>query len=417
MLDSFRFPAYRWLWFSNLAGSAGRWALVLVLSAQLLELTHSSFWVGLGLFLTQGPVVLAAPYSGVLADRFDRRLLNVVSAAFAAATTSTFALLTWMGLASLPAMLVLSLLFGLAFVFQMTLRSTLVPSLVPAQKLLNAVSLFQVGTQGAQFLGPALATWMLVVGGHAGAWGLCALLYGISALLSAFVGESRGGQAPGAQRSRLRDSLAYLRARPLAWTAILAVAIHCSLTMAYQGMLPMFASMDLGANGSGYGLLLTTIGLGAVAGSLGLARLADPRHRSALFALSLLGSGACLTAMAAAGSLELAMLMGFFVGSTQAMFMSMTLALIQGSVDNQFRGRATSFYQMITLTPMALFGWGMGGLADVTEPRPLMEVSGVLFLLVMAAYAVRSPWLRRLFVPAGWRVSGIGAEVPEAVRP
>jgi hypothetical protein len=87
MLTSFQFPAYRWLWFSNLAGSSGRWAMVLVLSAQLLQLTHSSFWVGLGLFLTQGPVVLAAPYSGAMADRFDRRLLNVISAAAAAATT------------------------------------------------------------------------------------------------------------------------------------------------------------------------------------------------------------------------------------------------------------------------------------------------------------------------------------------
>jgi MFS family permease len=416
MLASFHFPAYRWLWFSNLAGSAGRWALVLVLSAQLLQLTHSSFWVGLGLFLTQGPVVLAAPYSGVMADRFDRRLLNVVSAAVSSATTATFAVLTWAGLASLPAMLVLSLLFGLSFVFQMTLRSTLVPSLVPPQKLLNAVSMFQVGTQGAQFLGPALATPLLVTGGPASAWSLCALLYGTSAVLSAYVGESRGGQPPGAERSRLRDSLAYLRARPLAWTAILAVALHCALTMAYQGMLPMFVSMDLGADGSGYGALLTAIGLGAVLGSLALARLGDPRHRSALFVFSLVGSGACLTAMGAAWSLEMAVVLGFFVGGTQAMFMSMTLALIQGSVDNQFRGRATSFYQMITLAPMAIFGWGMGGLADITEPRPVMEVSGVLFLLAMAAYALWSSWLRRLFAPAGWKVAPIAVEAPDALR-
>jgi uncharacterized membrane protein YfcA len=97
------------------------------------------------------------------------------------------------------------------------------------------------------------------------------------------------------------------------------------------------------------------------------------------------------------------------------MFMSMTLALIQGSVDNQFRGRATSFYQMITLAPMAIFGWGMGGLADITEPRPLMEVSGVLFLLAMAAYALWSPWLRRLFVPAGWKVAPIAIESPDAL--
>ena len=415
MLTSFGFPAYRWLWLSNLAGSAGRWALVLVLSAQLLQLTHSSFWVGLGLFLTQGPVILLAPYSGALADRFDRRMLNVASASVSAATTAAFAILSWSGLISLPATLVLSLLFGVSFVFQMTLRSTLVPGLVRPRHLLNAVSLFQVGTQGAQFAGPALATPLLVRGGPAAAWSLCAVLYGMSAILSLFVGESRGGRHAGSQPHRLRDSLFYLRARPLAWTAILAVALHCSLTMAYQGMLPMFVSMDLGVGGSSYGVLLTTIGLGAVVGSLVLAGLASARYRRALFVLSLIGSGLSLSVMGAASSLSVAVVSGFFVGSTQAMFMSMTLALIQGSVDNDFRGRATSFYQMITLAPMAVFGWGMGGLADVTEPRPLMETSGIIFLVAMAIYALWSPWLRRLFSLRGWSVAAAPSDQPEAL--
>ena len=54
MLTSFRYSRFQWLWFSNLACAAGRWTLVLVLRLQLLQMTHSSFWVGLGLFLTQG---------------------------------------------------------------------------------------------------------------------------------------------------------------------------------------------------------------------------------------------------------------------------------------------------------------------------------------------------------------------------
>lgn len=402
MLRSFDYASYRWLWFSNVAGSGGRWALVLVLSAQLLQLTHSSFWVGLGLFLTQGPVILMAPYSGALADRFDRRMLNVVSAAISAVTTGLFALLTATGLISLPLMLGLSLLFGVSFVFQMTLRSTLVPGLVPANRLLNAVSLFQVGTQGAQFLGPALATPLLARGGATPAWSLCSLLYAVSALLSFFVGEVRAAGRPPARRAPLRASLVYLVARPLAWTAVLAVALHCALTMAYQGMLPMFVNMDLRGGPSDYGVLVTTIGLGAVLGSLLLARFSYSRYRPGLFLFSLVGSGVALSVMGAAPSVAAAVASGFFVGGTQAMFMSMTLALIQSSVEDEFRGRATSFYQMITLTPMAVVGWGMGGLADVTEPRPLMILSGFLFLLAMAVYAASSQWLRRLFDQTGW---------------
>ena len=65
--------------------------------------------------------------------------------------------------------------------------------------------------------------------------------------------------------------------------------------------------------------------------------------------------------MAVARDNLMAIGLGFFVGGTQAVFMSMALALIQSSVEDSFRGRATSVFQLITLTPMALIGWGMGG--------------------------------------------------------
>lgn len=408
-----RYPAYRWLWLSNLAGSAGRWSLVLILGVQVLELTHSSFWVGAALFATQGPVILLAPLSGVLADRFDRRTLNAASTALSAVATEAFALLSLSGHLTLPVTMLLATLYGVSFVLQMTLRSTLVPSLVAPHDLLNAVSLSQVGTQGAEFIGPALTTPFLVAGGPAMAWTVCAVLYTAATLLILPIGPARAMPAGAARRpTRMLDSFRYFGVRPLALTAICAVALHCALTMAYQGMLPMFVSNDLNAASSSYGALLTSIGLGAVVGSLLLAGLATGRHRALIFLVSLLGSGLFLSAMAVARDNLMAIGLGFFVGGTQAVFMSMALALIQSSVEDSFRGRATSVFQLITLTPMALIGWGMGGLADVVEPRPVMVVSGLCFVVAMALFAALSPWLRRLFRADGWEVAP-GGPAPE----
>ncbi len=286
MLKPFASARYTWLWLSNACGSTGRWALVLVLSSQLLLTTHSSFWVGCGLFLTQGPVIILAPFSGVLADRLDRRALNVISAAVSATVTGLFAGLTLLDRLSLPAMLALSFAYGISFVFQLTLRSTLVPSLVPADELLSGVSLFQVGTQGAQFLGPAIAAPLLVWRGPAAAWVLCAVLYVASSVLSVPVGEVRAKPATSGRVLDLRVSLTYLWSRALAWTAIWAVALHCALTMAYQGMLPMFVSMDLRGPNADYGALLASIGLGAVVGSVSLARFSAPEYRAGLFIFS-----------------------------------------------------------------------------------------------------------------------------------
>src|SRR5260370_6110463 len=180
-------------------------------------------------------------------------------------------------------------------------------------------------------------------------------------------------------------------------------------------MVAMCVTPDLRAPDSSYGALLTSIGLGAALGSLGVARLSDPRFRPALFGIALVGSGMSLAVMAATPSVTVAIASGFFVGATQAVFMSMALALVQGSVDDEFRGRATSFYQMITMAPMAIFGWGMGGLADITEPRPLMFVSGIGFVVVMAGFLFASPSLRALFGVRAW-VSGSQPGTVAALR-
>jgi len=414
VLRSFRYPRYRWLWASNLASSAGRWTLVLILSIQLLQMTHSSFWVGIGLFLTQGPVIVLAPFSGALADRMDRRALNVVSSLVAAGVTALFGLFTWAHADFLAVWLILALLYGIAFVAQMTVRSTLTPSVVPRDELMNATSMTQVSIQGAQFLGPLLATPILASRGAAVAWAFCSLLYLAAAALSAPIGEVQGGGRRQDTGFGLGEAYRHLRSRGAAWVAVWAVALHCTLTMSYLGMLPMFVSADLNEGTATYGALLTSIGLGAVLGSLALAQFGGPRQRRLWFVYSLVFSGAALTLLGAATNGTSALIFGFFVGSSQAMFMTMTLAIIQSSVADEFRGRATSFFQMITLTPMALVGWGMGGLADVSEPRPLMIGLGIVFLAVMAVYAASSSWLRSLLRPSGWMAVPAAAESPAA---
>jgi MFS family permease len=414
VLRSFRYPRYRWLWASNLASSAGRWTLVLILSLQLLEMTHSSFWVGIGLFLTQGPVIVLAPFSGALADRMDRRTLNVVSSLVASAVIALFGLLTWAHADNLAVWMVLALVYGIAFVAQMTVRATLTPSVVPGEELMNATSMTQVSIQGAQFLGPLLATPILASRGAAAAWAFCSLLYLAAAALSVPIGEVHGGGRRQDTGFGLGAAYRHLRSRGAAWVAVWAVALHCTLTMSYLGMLPMFVEMDLNEGASTYGALLTSIGLGAVLGSLALAQFGGPRQQRLWFVYSLVFSGAALTLLGAATTATSALIFGFFVGSSQAMFMTMTLAIIQSSVADEFRGRATSFFQLITLTPMALVGWGMGGLADVSEPRPLMITLGIAFLVVMAVYAASSSWLRSLLRPSGWAAVPATAESPAA---
>jgi hypothetical protein len=87
----------------------------------------------------------------------------------------------------------------------------------------------------------------------------------------------------------------------------------------------------------------------------------------------------------------------FLVGASQTMFMSVTLAAVQEWARDEYRGRVTSVYNLLSGGPMALMGWGDGGLADVYPPAFVLVASGLAFLGVMAVMAIRFQSVRRLF--------------------
>jgi hypothetical protein len=87
------------------------------------------------------------------------------------------------------------------------------------------------------------------------------------------------------------------------------------------------------------------------------------------------------------------------------MFMSVTLALLQEWARDEYRGRVTSVYNLLSGGPMALMGWGDGGLADVYPPALVLVASGLVFIVAVAMMAGRSAELRRLFGRAGWSLT------------
>src|SRR5438128_2045431 len=116
-----------------------------------------------------------------------------------------------------------------------------------------------------------------------------------SAALCVPIGEVRARRRQRDGGFGLQVAYRHLRSRGAAWVAVWAVALHCTLTMSYLGMLPMFVASDLHAGTATYGALLTSIGLGAMIGSVALAQFAHPRNQPLWFLYSLVFSGVALT--------------------------------------------------------------------------------------------------------------------------
>jgi MFS family permease len=175
--------------------------------------------------------------------------------------------------------------------------------------------------------------------------------------------------------------------------------------MSYMGLLPSFVAGTLHGGDPLYGTIMTIVGLGAILGSLALAAFTGHSRRGPWLLWTALLSGASLVVLGFAHDAPRAIAAAFVVGASQTMFMSVTLALLQEWARDEYRGRVTSVYNLLSGGPMALMGWGDGGLADVYPPALVLVASGLAFVVALGLMAVRWPFMRTLFGRGGWTLS------------
>lgn len=408
ILAAFESPEFRWVWLSVLAANSGRFCVVLVAGYEAYRVGHSATWSGSIMMVTLLPIIVVAPIAGGLADRRNRAVVMGCGMGTATAACLLLTVVTLAGIASLPLLIGLVLVIGVGLAVQLPAWQAVLPGLLGPHRLLNGSMLAQIAQQGAQLTGPAIGTAVLVFAGTAPAFGLCTAFYLLGALAALRV--RRAVPAPqGTHRGLFTPVLhgfAYLARHATLRLLILFVALHCALTMAFNGILPELAQEHLGGGGSVYGLLLTSVGLGAVGGPLLLVvfgrRLRDVH---VLFGSGLL-SGALLAALGIATSLPVAGVLAFGTGAAQAVFMAVFLALSQTLTAEPMRGRVSSAQVVITAGSMSLLSMGWGMLAGPWGPALTMLVPGLAFAAVVVG-----------FLPSAARFDVRGAEPAVGVPP
>ena len=397
---AFAFRDYRWLWLLTTLTNSASWTFTLVVTWQAYALTHSSSWSGAVMFATLIPNIVGAPIAGVLADVMDRRILLVAACGLEIVITVLLSVLSRFHLETPAVLVILSLLFGLASSGLSVMLSSLVPSVVPQETLFNALSLQAVAQRGTEFVGPALASPLLILFGPGMAYLLATFFYAFAGTLVFFLANVHiESLTDGDLRRRtifapFLDGFIYVRKNPTIGLMVSLVGFHCALTMAYMGMLPQFVKTSLHGSTAFYGLVVSAIGLGSIFGTLLLAGVKGVRLRGGLYWVTAVISGASLTLFALSETPVLAMLAIILVGASQAIFMTLSLGYIQHMSVKQMTGRVTSLYLVLAGGFMSLANLGYGTLSNVIAPEWIMRSTGVLFMLIVGIYGLFSAQFR-----------------------
>lgn len=384
-LQSLKVRNYRLYFFGQLVSLTGSWAQQIAQDWLVLQLTNSGTALGLVTALQFAPALLFSLYGGALADRGDKRRLMLATQTGMALTALTLGLLDISGVVRVWQVMLLAAVLGVITALDSPIRQSFVIEMVGPTDLPNAVALNSTTFNLARIVGPAVAG--VVISAYGTGWAFLgnaassiAVLAGLGLMRRAELFPAPPvDRAPGQYRAALR----YVRRRSDLLLPMLLMFVLGTFGYNYQITIALIAKQVFHRGADTFGLLSTSLAIGAVAGAL---TASLRRRRPTRLFLLVAAAGFSLTELLAGtmpsfGLTALALIPAGFTMITMAQAANATVQL---SVEPSMRGRVMGLYVLCFMGGTPVGAPFVGWLAELFGPRWAM-LGGALICLVATA--------------------------------
>ena len=386
---AFGYRDFRLMWLGACASTIGTFVQQFAQSWLVYDLTKDPFYLGLDLFLGQLPIILFSLVGGVFADRMDRRkmLLSsqyiqmtcafILTALFLAHTVKVWHILS------------LSFVVGLGQSFGGPAYSALLPTLVPAEDLSNAIAMNTIQFNLARVLGPTLGGLAYATLGPT--W--CFALNGVSFLaviLSLMMIHVKFVPAKSKETilKSMSEGIAFILQREglaaLVFLAFSTTLLGFSLT----GFLPVIVRTVFQGGPRTYQLLLVCSGAGSIVGALIVAASERLKRHGHVALLTLLALGTAIVGFAMSRWLPLSCVLIFISGAAIMASASLMLSLVQLIVSEQMRGRVMSIYSLAFRAGIPLGSLALGKLIPIFGITAALGGSGILLIAITLIFLI-----------------------------
>jgi MFS family permease len=338
------------------------------------------------------PIFLLAIPAGVLSDILDRRRFLIGIQVGLVIVSAILAILAWTGTVSVAGLVALTFLGGVGAALMAPAWQAIVPELIPHADLKGAVALNSLGINIARSIGPAVGGLLLAAFGAAAVYGLDILTYlVVSAALLWWRRESNMDDSlrehfRGALRAGLRYARASHELHRVLWRAVLFFAF----ASAVWALLPIVARQEIGGGPSLYGLLLGSVGAGAIAGALFLPWIRARLGQDRLVLMASLVTAAATALLALTNLAVLGLIAAFVLGSAWIAMLTTLNSTMQAILPNWVRGRGLAIYLTAFNGAMAAGSLGWGFLAQAIGVDATLLIAGA-GLAGTAGFAYQSP--------------------------
>ena len=396
-LCSLRNPDFRFFWCGNFLSNIGTWMQNIAQSWLVLQLTNSSYWLGIVGFVASIPFLIFTLFGGVIADRANKRNLLVGTQSAMMLLAFAMSALAYTHVITIRQVAVLSFLNGLAMALNAPSYQAMVPRIVPGEDLPNAIALNSVQFNLSRVLGPTLGGYAMVWFGVAGNF----LLNGVSflAVLLALVRMRYPAESVPLKQSvwrSLSEGFRYVR-RSREMTALISlVACASFLLFPFLTFVPYFVKNTLHSGERGLGFMMACSGAGAFLAAAIIAVRRKMRHRGPVVVFSGAGMMVAAIVFCYSHSYALSAAMSLCEGFCLTMTGSLMNLALQQLTSDEMRGRVMSIYatSFLGLPPIGCLLAGELSRYMPTE-HAVAAMAAAALACFMAFYAA-SPALRQL---------------------
>jgi MFS family permease len=397
MFSSLKVKYFRIYWLGMLVSLVGTWIQSVAQSWLVFQLTNSAFLLGVVGFLSSIPIFIFSLFGGVLADRVNKRNILIFTQTAFMLLAFLLAALTQFKLIRPLQIMFIALCNGIIMAFDAPARQSIVVELVGKEHLFNAIALNSVAFNSSRIIGPALAGMLISVIGMSGCFYLNGFSF-LAVIVALFYIKLSKGTARN-NNSALRDlkeGLIFISRNRLILALVSMVAAVSLFGISYVILMPVFADHVLHAGIKGLGVLMSSIGIGALIGALTLARLGNFKYKGRLLIGAVFLFSFSLITFSLSKSYILSIFALIFVGCTSVIPVALINTLLQINVPDEFRGRVMSLF-MITFAGFMPFGNLISGsLAQAWGVSLALFFSGLLCLVLFILINLLFPELRKL---------------------
>ncbi|MGB9891254.1 MFS transporter [Thermodesulfovibrio sp. Kuro-1] len=389
---------FRAYWIGQIISLSGTWMQQIAQSWLVYVLTKSAFYLGLISFLASFPALLFTLFGGVIADRYPRRNILIVTQCLSCLPAVILGILIHLNVINIWHIAAASFILGVATAFDMPARQAFITEIVSHEMITTAVAMQSISFNIARIAGPVFAGFIVT---HLSFY-MCFYLNALSfiplilILLSIKPDFPLSASENSSFRKSLKEGFRFLLKNEQILYTICAVGIFTLFGLSFMTILPIIAGEVLNVGAKGFGIIVSSIGAGSLLAGILIALKKDIKEKlNHIFRASLLFPVA-IFGIAFFNEFYITISFAFIIGFALVNFFIVSNSFIQHQTEQRLRGRIMSFFAFVFLGFTPIGNLLAGILVDRFGVKPVLELysliclaGGIIFLKILPATRIR----------------------------